>query len=143
MVFHILDLAKLRPSAPYIVVKWDIMLKFLIFPESPLLRVSILTFYRMACPLLEFYRMACLHIAVPFSFELLPVRAFLLPLDVPLPASCSPSGANVKHHLSLRDSGGLRLLLNTRLLAFLLAAARRPPTSARAASSRNTKRRML
>ena len=33
-------------------------------------------------------------------------------------------GANVKHHLSLPDSGGLMLLLDTRLLASLLATAR-------------------
>ena len=33
-------------------------------------------------------------------------------------------GANVKHHLSLPDSGGLMLLLDIRLLAFLLATAR-------------------
>ena len=33
-------------------------------------------------------------------------------------------GTNVKHHLSLPDSGGLMLLLDIRLLASLLATAR-------------------
>ena len=32
-------------------------------------------------------------------------------------------GANIKHHMSLPDSGGLMLLLDIGLLAFLLATA--------------------
>jgi len=46
------------------------------------------------------------------------------PGPFPRGGSSWPAGANVKHHLSLPDSGGLKLLLYVRLLALLLTAAR-------------------
>ena len=53
--FHIFCAQKLRPSAPYIILKGIISLKVVFFPESTRLHVSSLEFYRMACELLKFY----------------------------------------------------------------------------------------
>jgi len=62
--------------------------------------------------------------------------------DWPFPRGGSswPAGANVKHHLSLPDSGGLRLLLYVRVLALLLTAAR-PRRGARVVSDFSLSRR--
>ena len=87
LVFHIFCAAKLRPSAPYIILKGIISSKVVIFPESTRSHVSSLEFYLEVCPLLKFYHTARellkFYQAPLLTFGRLapPARGVLLPIE--------------------------------------------------------------
>ena len=80
------ELTKIRPSAPYIILKGIISLKVVFFPESTRLHVSSLEFYRKACRALKFYSLARellkFYHALLLTFGRLapPSRGVLLPI---------------------------------------------------------------